>query len=149
MLNATDIVHLCPSCGRFVNSEDWVSRTGFCGACSKSTGHCVLCGSPTSDDRPLCRHHRTERWLAINADAVEIYMALGHSFPRAQELVRRNNQQKINCLSCGGFIQDSRSYFCQQTNRCKSARHRLRNLLYRKGVPLDLAIETILRYLDD
>jgi len=96
----------------------------------------------------LCKSCRREEWLRANADVIERYMADGHSLRLAIDYARKENDEKINCLACGGFVKDTRSYFCTKTRRCKTARNRLKYLYYKKGVPKELAIRTILTALE-
>lgn len=141
MIDVETELEFCPSCADFkVISE----RTGFCSDCDGKSDRCENCGGPSDahgKNRPNAGYHkycskcRYEFWLTKFADDIERYMAIGKSFVDAKLLVRRDNDHKLNCLSCGEEMKpasNGQSFFCGRTIRCKTAHRRLKYLAYNR-----------------
>lgn len=137
----------CPSCG---HDAILIERTGFCSDCSGESGCCISCGVglPQTYSHALCRSCRRVQWLIDNADKLDRYIGLGFGSNISIELVRREIHEKINCLSCGDFVRDPRTFFCTRTVRCRQVKNRYKYLHYHKGVKKKLALETALRELE-
>jgi hypothetical protein len=149
---------LCPNCGAWVTELN--ERTGFCSNCStdrdKSDGLCVgkngACGLPVDGTHKYCWSCRYEHWLLDNGDAIERYMAVGKTFVQSKELVRRDNESRLNCFSCGEEMKaasNGTSYFCTKTVRCRTAHRRLKYLMYdRPRLPKQTALDKVMEELN-
>lgn len=121
---------ICPSCGELVYELD--ELTGWCPECSGvTTVSCLSCGEGFAKDaahRKLCPKCRDERWLARNANALEILLQHGYSIANARQQVYENNRP--HCLSCGVVLIGARNgaQFCTKTPECRSWRRRYRTL---------------------
>lgn len=129
-LRSTD-VEICPSCGEF--KEELEPVTGWCTECSGLANKvmCLSCGEGFSKDashRKLCPKCRNERWLARNADQLEILLLHGFTISVARRQVYVANRPR--CLSCGAVLAGARNgaQFCTKTPECRSWRRRYRTL---------------------
>lgn len=130
---------ICPSCGGLFYELDDV--TGWCPECAGvTTVSCLSCGEGFAKDaahRKLCPKCRDERWLARNADAMEVLLRHGYSIGNARQQVYEHNRP--HCLSCGAVLVGARNgaQFCTKTQECRSWRRRYRTLkenYQRKGL---------------
>ena len=130
LVHPTDTLEVCPSCGDIVEELD--ENTGWCKQCAGvEETYCLSCGSTFSKDAPhrkLCPKCRDERWLARNADALELLLLHGYTIANAKQQVYEHNRPK--CLSCGAVLSGARNgaLFCTKTQECRSWRRRYRTL---------------------
>lgn len=123
-------LELCPSCGNLVYELD--ELTGWCYACSgTSKVECLSCGEGFTKDAPhrkLCPKCRDERWLARNANSLEVLLQHGYTITNAKQQVYEHNRPK--CLSCGAVLTGARNgaLFCTKTKECRAWRRRYRTL---------------------
>ena len=118
-----------------------------------SISNCHRCSLVNTWENKYCSKCRYEFWLANNADSIERYMAAGYSFDDAKTLVRRDNDTKLNCLSCGEEMKpatNGQSFFCSKTVRCKTAHRRLKYLVYNRipRIPKETALKQVLEELE-
>ena len=150
---------LCPVCGEFV--EELNDRTGFCSNCSndrdKTDGRCIgknnQCGAHVDGSHKFCWNCRQEYWLLRHINAIERYMAspTNLTFLQAEQKVKEDNDSILNCWCCGEEIKaaaNGQSYFCTKTVRCRTARRRLKYLMYdRPRLPKQTALEKVMEEL--
>lgn len=129
-VRSADNIEICPSCGELVDELD--EHTGWCPECSGVTKvACLSCGEGFEKDaahRKLCPKCRDERWLARNANALEVLLQHGYTIANARQQVYEHNRPR--CLSCGAVLVGARNgaQFCTKTAECRSWRRRYRTL---------------------
>jgi hypothetical protein len=138
----------CPSCGTEATLNP---VSGFCLSCTKAIwpnkAVCGTCGriEERGQFRTICQYCQAERWLALYADKIEIYMATGLTFDMAIVKVQFDNRPICHC--CGNKIKGGirgRHFFCRKSTQCKSASVKYRNLQKRKNKTREEAlVETI------